>query len=129
VAQELVHINDPRARSMLFRLGADRMRVSLRLLLLIDMRRGFEAWRLQQREDGIRLTAGLLLRLLGVRNLLGALEQLLRRWIKANFDFWRRIAQDESHRLRKKKILESAIKIQVRHIYTSYHSTILTIAV
>lgn len=113
IAQELVNIRDPRARGMLFKLGVDRMKIALQKLVRIDLRRGFEAWKLQQRESILRQATGLLLRLLGDRNILAGLEQVLKKLLRANFEVWKRIAHEETLRLRKKVVLDAALKIQV----------------
>mmetsp|Transcript_16245 Transcript_16245/g.22391 ORF Transcript_16245/g.22391 Transcript_16245/m.22391 type:complete len:1095 (-) Transcript_16245:171-3455(-) len=111
-AQELVNIRDPRARTMLFKLGVDRMRTALQVLVRADLRRGFSAWRWQLQGARQLLKTGLLLRLVAVRNLLTGLDQLLRRWLRTNWDIWKRTAQEEAHRLRKLRVLAAAIRLQ-----------------
>jgi hypothetical protein len=98
---------------MLFKLGVDRMRMALHALVRADLRRGFSAWQWQLQGAKQLLKTGLLLRLVAMRNLLTGLDQLLRRWLRVNWDMWKRAAQEEAQRLRKLRVVAAAIRLQV----------------
>lgn len=113
--QSLVHIDNPRARQMMYSVAAERMQGALKLLVAGELRRGWRAWRLVNGQLRRRMCTILTIKLLGMRIISQKLNTAVCRVVEKKFLKWVNYTQKESARIKRELQLQATTEIQ-RHM-------------
>lgn len=101
-----------KAKEMLFMLAAERLRKGMITLIMLDLRRGFVAWKTFVKQDRRRERMHVLVHALVVRNVVLGFQKILHRLLSQNLQIWHQAAVAETQRIHKERIIKATIKVQ-----------------
>ena len=112
--QNVVDVQNPKAKSFMFAMAAERMVTALQTCVLKELRRGMRAWKLAVKQEERKAMVDVYVRFHGLRYLAQSLKwlmhvALIKKWVK-----WVAHAQSETTRLRLIVENKAAVVIQTR---------------
>lgn len=111
-AQEMMSIANPKAKALLYTVAAEKMKQTLFTLLKVDMKRGMLAWKTATHQLRLQVKASKLIKLLGIRNILVGLDNIICRKLTINILRWKEFTITRTMEIQKENFVIAAIKIQ-----------------
>eukprot|EP01031_Cornospumella_fuschlensis_P026080 gene26080-31492_t len=126
-AQSLISLQDTKARQLVNMIAVEKLVKSLGALVITDKRRGMIAWKLYIHQYNACARHKRLVDTIVLRNVLVGIRKRLHKVLSRRVKMWRQFTMSEVQRLRRKKILDSTIKIQgqIRRVLASKRVNLL----
>ncbi|RYY89813.1 hypothetical protein EON63_00060 [archaeon] len=111
-AQSLISLQDTKARHLVNMIAVEKLVKALGVLVITDKRRGMIAWKLYVHQYDACMRHTRLVHSMVLRNTLIGLRRRLHKVLSRRVKMWRQYTMSEVQRLRRKRILDSTVKIQ-----------------